>query len=166
VLESGALDPACHRGEPTLWASLAYFLKLERLFPRSKVFGQYHMGWLDMHVAHQIAACSGAAMLVRTAAIRQVGIFDEQFFMYAEDLDWCRRFREANWQVWYVPQASVTHIKYQSGLAKPNTTNISQTRHYFYQTMLQYFEKHSAAHTPRIISMMVRTALRYKQGGA
>ena len=116
VLSNGLLDPACHRGEPTPWASFTYLSGLERLFPRSRCLGSYHQGWKDSSKVHTIDACSGAAMMVRTSAMQTVGLLDERFFMYAEDLDWCRRFREAGFEVVYYPGATIIHHKYQSGI--------------------------------------------------
>lgn len=118
LLADGSLDLAAHRGEPTPWAAVTYFLKLEKLFPNSKIFARYHQSWKDLDNIHQIEACSGAAMIVRREAMNEVGLLDEQFFMYAEDLDWCRRFREAGWQIVFYPRSVIIHHKYKSGRGK------------------------------------------------
>lgn len=165
VLADGGVDLACHRGEPTPWAAITYFLGFEKRFPESRLFGQYHQTWKDFKVLHTIDACSGAAMLVRAQALQKVGDLDEQFFMYAEDLDWCRRFREHKYQIIYFPQSRVVHHKYKSGLAKrkdilePNIflqipgfshkkDLASSTRHHFFQTMKQYYSKHYQKSSP------------------
>ncbi|NCN03976.1 MAG: glycosyltransferase family 2 protein, partial [Candidatus Pacebacteria bacterium] len=96
---TGEIDPGCHRGEPTLWASLTYMLGLEKLFPKSRLFGQYHQYFNDLSTAHEVDACSGAAMIFRTELLEKVGLLDERFFMYAEDLDWCKRFRDKNYKI-------------------------------------------------------------------
>jgi len=113
LLASGKLDPASHRGEPTPWASLSYFSGLAKAFPKSKLFAQYHQTYQSLDQVHPIDACSGAAMMVRTAAMEKVGYLDERFFMYAEDLDWCKRFRDHGYQVIYIPEATVVHHKYK-----------------------------------------------------
>jgi GT2 family glycosyltransferase len=141
-LDSGLTDPACHRGEPTPWAAFTYFSGLERMFPRSRKFGQYHQTYLSMQTVHDIDACTGAAMLVRNEALSKVGLLDERFFMYAEDIDWCKRFREAGYRVVYHPEVTLIHHKYQSGLGNSDEKIKKDTRKWFYNTMLQYYDKH------------------------
>jgi GT2 family glycosyltransferase len=130
---------------------------LSRLFPRSRCLAAYHQGWKDLNEIHDIDACSGAALLVRTACLSKVGYLDERFFMYGEDLDWCRRFREAGYRVVYYPNMVLIHHKYQSGLAGHQQQLRSTTRYYFYDSMLAYYEKyyHTCATT-----RLVRKALR------
>lgn len=142
LLSNGKLDPASHRGEPTIWASLTYFSGLEKLFPHSPLFAQYHQTYKDLDQIHLVDACSGAAMMVRTSAMEKVGYLDERFFMYAEDLDWCRRFRDHGFQVVYHPEVIVIHHKYKSGRGHQDTQLSKKTSSHFYQTMLQYFDKH------------------------
>jgi GT2 family glycosyltransferase len=154
---SGELDPAAHRGEPTLWASIAYFSGLEELFPRSPIFGQYHQGYKDMSVTHEVDACSGAAMIVRRSVIEEVGVLDERFFMYAEDLDWCKRIREAGYKVIFFPEITLIHHKYKSGIRNTSQAIARKTHKHFYDTMLQYYDKHYAQDYPAF----VRTLLKY-----
>ena len=87
MLFSGGMDPDCHRGFPTPWASICYFLGLERLFPKSKSFGHYHKLYLDLNKAHEIDAGFGTVMFVRKKALDQAGLWDENYFFYGEDLD-------------------------------------------------------------------------------
>ncbi|PIR59093.1 MAG: glycosyltransferase family 2 protein [Candidatus Pacebacteria bacterium CG10_big_fil_rev_8_21_14_0_10_56_10] len=164
VFPTGQLDPACHRGEPTPWASLTYFLGLERLFPHSKLWGRYHQWYRDLSAVHQVDACSGAAMLVRAAAISKVGLLDERFFMYAEDLDWCRRFRQAGYQVVYHPEVTMVHHKYKSGLDSSSGRVAAKTQEYFYDTMLQYYDKHYRHRYPSWLRVAVRVMLLAKRG--
>lgn len=148
VTGDGSLDPACHRGEPTPWASFTYLCGLEKCFPRSRWLGQYHQGWQDLSTIHPVDACTGAAMVVRSSAMEQVGLLDERFFMYGEDLDWCRRFREAGYQIVYHPGVTVVHHKYQSGMKGGNAHTQQVTRRWFYQSMLLYFDKHYKGKRP------------------
>jgi len=140
VLPDGAIDLASHRGEPDPWSAFTYFSKLERVFPESKTFGGYHQTWQNFEETHEIAACSGAAMIVRMTAVQKVGVLDERFFMYAEDLDWCKRFRDAGYSIVFFPDSQVVHHKYKSGIGK--TQSNSKTKEYFFETMKQYYEKH------------------------
>lgn len=162
ILADGKLDPASHRGEPTIWASLTYFSGLEKLFPHSGVFAQYHQSFKDFTHIHPIDACSGAAMIVRMSAVEKVGLLDERFFMYAEDLDWCKRFRDHGLQVMYNPEAVVTHHKYKSGRGHQNTHLSKKTSSHFYQTMLQYFDKHYQNSYPFFIRWGLQFFIWYK----
>jgi GT2 family glycosyltransferase len=163
LLDNGKQDPACHRGEPTPFASLTYFLRLEKYFPGSKWFGQYHQTYKPMTALHDIDACSGAALMVRTSCLHQVGLLDERFFMYAEDLDWCKRFREAGYRVVFHPKVSVLHHKYQSGIRNTNKQIQQSTSYWFYTTMLQYYDKHYKDKYPRIFRFFLKILLALNQ---
>ena len=160
----GAIDPACHRGEPTPWVSLTYFLKLAKLFPKKALFSEYHQTYKDLFEAHDIAACSGAAMLVRKSALDKVGVLDERFFMYAEDLDWCKRFREAGYRVHYFPEVRIIHHKYKSGIKNASQKIARKTRMHFYDTMLQYYDKHYRDAYPGFVRTVLRYFLIIKKG--
>ncbi len=161
----GQLDLASHRGEPTLWASFTYFSGLESLMPRTKRFGSYHQLYKPMTEPHEIDACSGAAMIIRTSAMKKVGYLDEQFFMYAEDLDWCKRFRETGYKIVFHPSVQVIHHKYKSGLLSTSAQTAHKTRGYFYDTMLQYYDKHYQSRYPKWVRTLVQTLLFIKKGG-
>lgn len=162
---NGKIDPACHRGEPTPWAAFTYFLKLEALLPKSKLFGQYHQHYKDLNSHHLIDACSGAAMMVRTSAMDEVGYLDDRYFMYAEDLDWSRRFRDAGYQVVYHPEAKVTHHKYKSGIKSSSKKIAKTTNRYFYDTMLSYYDKHYQDKYPKFVRTLIRYYITVKKGG-
>lgn len=160
VLAGGQLDWASHRGFPTPWSAFTYFLGLRKLIPKSKLFGGYHMTWQDLSAVHEIDACSGAAMIVRKEAMKNVGLLDERFFMYAEDIDWCYRFKEAGWKVMYHPGLTIFHHKYQSGRKHGKHTDVGrQSTAMFYDTMMQFYEKHYAEKYPRIVTIAVKLGL-------
>lgn len=161
-LADGRLDPASHRGEPTVWASFTYFTGLAKRFPQSRLWAQYHQTYQSFDQIHFIDACSGAAMMVRRRAMEDVGLLDEQFFMYAEDLDWCKRFRTAGYQICYFPGVTVTHHKYKSGRGKTNAALAEQTNRHFYQTMLQYFDKHYRTASPFWVRWLIQGFVWYK----
>jgi GT2 family glycosyltransferase len=155
-LPSGQIDLASHRGEPTPWASLTYFSGLAKLFPGTKLVAQYHQTNKNFQTIHEIDACSGAAMIVSTQGMEKVGYLDEQFFMYAEDLDWCKRFRDAGYKVVYFPESTIVHHKYKSGRGTANSSLAKKTNAYFYQTMLQYYDKHYQKRYPRILRWCIQ----------
>ncbi|MFZ5366144.1 MAG: glycosyltransferase family 2 protein [Patescibacteria group bacterium] len=126
MLFSGGMDPDCHRGFPTPWASVCYFLGLERLFPKSKIFGQYHKFYLDLDKPHEIDAGFGTFMFVRKKVLDQVGNFDESYFFYGEDLDLFYRIKKAGWKVMFYPEPLVTHHKGASSGLRKESREISQ----------------------------------------
>ncbi|MBU0576738.1 glycosyltransferase family 2 protein [Patescibacteria group bacterium] len=162
---NGKIDPACHRGEPTLWASLTYFAKLESLFPKSRTFGQYHQSFKDLGSHHTIDACSGATLMVRKSAMDKVGFLDDRFFMYAEDLDWCRRFRDKDYEIVYHPQVKIVHHKYKSGIKSSSKKIAKTTNKYFYDTMLAYYDKHYVNKYPKFIRTLIRYYINIKKEG-
>lgn len=161
---TGEIDPACHRGEPTPWASFTYFAKLEKLFPHNPHTSQYHQGWKDLQTIHTVDACSGAALLVRTTVIDEIGLLDERFFMYAEDLDWCKRMRDAGYLVVYHPGVRVYHHKYKSGLKTASQKIAKQTKRHFYDTMLQYYDKHYRQSYPQLVRSVLKVFVVIKKG--
>ena len=105
----------CRRGEPRPVAVFSYFLGLDRLFPRSRRFGEYLLGYLDPDQIHTAAGVSGSCMLIRREVVDQIGYLDEQYFAYQEDADYCYRARRAGWEVYYVPSAQIIHFGGQGG---------------------------------------------------
>jgi len=119
VLYSGKMDPDCHRGFPTPWASLTYFLGLEKLFPKSRLFGQYHKFYENLDKPHEIDAGFGTFMLIRKEVYEAIGGWDESYFFYGEDLDYFYRIKQAGWKVMFYPKILLKHHKGgSSGLRK------------------------------------------------
>lgn len=162
--KNGEIDPACHRGEPDPWTSFTYFSKLASLFPQSSLFARYHQTYQNLFEPHEIDACSGAAMLVRKSAMDKVGVLDERFFMYAEDLDWCKRFRESGYTIYYYPKVVVIHHKHKSGIKNASQKIARKTRMHFYDTMLQYYDKHYRDTYPEFVRTLLRYFLVIKKG--
>lgn len=162
--KNGSIDPACHRGEPDPWTSFTYFTKLSSLFPQSSLFARYHQTYQNLFEPHEIDACSGAAMMVRKSAMDKVGILDERFFMYAEDLDWCKRFRESGFSIYYLPTVTVIHHKHKSGIKNASQKIARKTRMHFYDTMLQYYDKHYRDTYPEFVRTLLRYFLVIKKG--
>lgn len=128
-LKSGGMDVDCHRGFPTPWASFCHFAGLEKLFPRSKIFGRYHQTWKDFGKTHEIDSCCGAFMIVRRQAMDEVGIWDDDFFFYGEDLDWCYRIKQAGFKVVYHPVVKIIHHKgATSGIRKESREVTTATK--------------------------------------
>ena len=111
----GSLQKACRRGVSRPWAAFSYFSGLSALFPKSKFFGGYLLNYLDENTTHEVDGVSGSCMLVRRVVVEQVGYFDERFFAYQEDADFCFQAKKAGWKVVYHPQAQIIHYGGQGG---------------------------------------------------
>ncbi len=142
VREDGSLDLACRRSFPTPSAFLYRSMGLSKLFPQSPRFGRYNLTYLDPDELTEVDSVVGAFMLVRAEAIHQVGLLDENFFLYGEDLDWAYRIRKAGWKIYYNPQVTVLHVKGAS------TRHSRRARYEFYRAMDIFYRKHYAATTP------------------
>ena len=126
LLQSGPLDDACHRGFPSPWNAICHFSGLSRVFPKSKLFNGYHLGYQNMDTIHEIDSCSGAFMMVRSRIGESIGWFDEDFFWYGDDLDFCYRIKEKNWNVVYIPDATIIHYKGVASGIKKHSRHLSQ----------------------------------------
>ena len=111
VTETGELDHACKRSFPTPLSALAHFTGVGRSDDASSALSQYRATDLGEDEPGEVDAVNGAFMLVRAAAVREVGLLDEGYWLYMEDLDWCRRFWEAGWKVFYEPAGIALHLK-------------------------------------------------------
>jgi GT2 family glycosyltransferase len=111
VLESGELDHACKRSFPTPLSALAHFTGVGRAEGASEALSQYRVTSLGDDEPGEVDAVNGAFMLCRAAAIREVGLLDEGYWLYMEDLDWCHRFWDAGWKVFYEPAGVALHVK-------------------------------------------------------
>lgn len=160
---NGSLDPACHRGFPTPWAALTYFLGFERLFPKSKLFGQYHLGFLPMDKTHEIDSPTGAFYLVRREVIEKVGLLDEDYFMYGEDLDWSYRIKQAGWKIIYYPYVKIIHLKKSSGRESKDEKLRRETTSHFYETMGTFYKKHYLGKYPKIVTRSIMLAIEIKK---
>jgi GT2 family glycosyltransferase len=98
------------RGFPTIWRLATEYLFLRKLAPGSSVLNGYYAGGFDHDRPRRVEWAMGFAMFVRREAVDDVGALDESFFMFAEETDWCRRFWDAGWEVWFTPTATFTHV--------------------------------------------------------
>jgi len=108
-----SLQPTCFMFPSTLNMLLSSSY-LYKLFPRSKFFGRERMTWWHRDNVKEVDVVTGCFMIVRREAIEQVGVMDEQFFMYGEETDWCYRFKQAGWKVMFTPCAEIIHLGGQS----------------------------------------------------
>lgn len=150
----GQLDWSCRRSLPTPWNVLSRILQLHRPFPRSPFFTAYELRHLDPGEVYDVGAVSGAFMTVRMACTRSVGLLDERFFLYAEDVDFCARMAAAGHRTVYYGKCLASHHK---GAA------VRQNRWrgvwYFHWTAWQYYRKHWSRGLGLILKPFVFAAL-------
>ncbi|MEO0074773.1 MAG: glycosyltransferase family 2 protein [candidate division WOR-3 bacterium] len=162
-LADGKIDPACHRGFPTPWASFCYFIGLEKLFPKSRILGGYHLGWLPLSTIHEIDTPSGCFYLVRREVIEQVGLLDESYFLFYEEVDWSYRIKQAGWKIYYFPEVKITHYKGISSGIKKNTSKLSRATkeikrnaiNSFCDSIKIFYDKHYKDKYPLIITWFI-----------
>jgi len=151
VRPDGTFDHAAKRGFPTVMTAFYYFLGLSRLAPRSRRFAHYTAGHLREDEEGYVDAVNGAFMLVKRRAYEDVGVLDEQFWLYGEDLDWCKRFGRHGWKILYWPEVSVTHVKGASS----GTHRRWELHRAFHHSIWLYYRKHHAPNDPRIVRALV-----------
>lgn len=137
ILPDGSLDKACRRGFPTPSASFYYAFGISKLFPHVPRFNQYQLGYLNADEEYPVDCLVGAFMLVRRKAIDEVGLLDEQFFMYGEDVDWCYRIKQAGWTNYYYPKTHIIHYKGASSRKRP-----LKIVYEFHRAMYLFHRKH------------------------
>lgn len=119
VYPTGERDPDNHRGFPTPWNAFCHFAMLSRLFPGSPRFNGYFRSYEDFSAVHPVPVIAGSYMMMPRALDRQLGGWDETYFFYGEDIDYCYRIDQAGYQIVYYPLVEVLHYKgASSGLRK------------------------------------------------
>jgi len=130
-----------------MFLSTTYFYKL---FPKSKFFGREQMTWWYRNDVREVDVVTGCFMLVRREAIEQVGMMDEQFFIYAEETDWCYRFKQAGWKIVFTPDAQIIHFGGGSSKQKQSEMTL-QLR----QSILLFMKKHKSFLTYTLARLLV-----------
>ena len=156
IMSNGELDVACRRSFPTPEISFYRMFGLSKLFPTSRRFGRYNMTYLSPDVETEVDALVGAFMMLRREVIAQVGLLDEDYWMYGEDLDWAFRIKQAGWRIMYNPAVTVLHLKRASSNRSPKAQKA------FYQAMLKFYRDHYRATTPFWLHTAVMAGLLVK----
>ncbi len=154
VAGDGSLDLACRRSFPSLWDGLCRASGLSKLFPKSRLFARYNLTYLDEDQTYMVDAVNGAFMFTRREAVRQVGLLDEDYIMYIEDLDWCYRFQKAGWKIVYHPVATTLHLKGQS--ARQNSSEMISE---LFRSTKTFYRKHYFPNVGPLREMLVVQSL-------
>ncbi|TGE25411.1 glycosyltransferase [Hymenobacter aquaticus] len=155
----GKFLPESKRGLPTPAVAFYKIFGLASLFPKSRTFGRYHLGYLDKDQPHEIEVLSGAFMLMRRAALDQVGLLDEDYFMYGEDIDLSYRLTRGGWKNYYFPGTRIIHYKGES--TKRTSVNYVFV---FYRAMVIFARKHFAPQRAGLFSLLINLAIWLRAG--
>jgi GT2 family glycosyltransferase len=167
LLPDGRPDDGAHRGFPTPWNAFCYFTGLARIFPRLRLTSGYTLGWLDAATVHEVDALVGAFMLVRHQAGAAIGWWDEDFFFYGEDLDFCYRLKQKGWKVFYAPLGTATHFKGAAAGIKRRSRRLSKSSvdtrlrasRARFEAMRVFYRKHYVTRYPRPVTWIVFRAI-------
>jgi len=161
VLADGTLDRACRRSFPSPEVAFYRLSGLMKLFPNHPRFARYNLLNVDEDTPLDVDSVVGAFMLVRRDVIEAVGMFDEAFRLYGEDLDWAYRIKQAGWRIRYHPKVVVLHYKRQSTSQRP----VSSIRS-FYQAMRIFYDKHYARQHSAPFNALVRASIKGYEAAA
>lgn len=158
---TGRFLPESKRGLPTPQVAFFKIIGLARLFPRSKVFGRYHLGHLPENEAAPIEILSGACMFLRKKTLDEVGLLDESFFMYGEDIDLSYRITLGGYRNWYFPDARIIHYKGES--TKKSSVNYVFV---FYNAMAIFAQKHFTQRSAGVFPLLINGSIYLSAAGA
>ena len=150
----GTFLPESKRGLPTPEVAFYKIFGLSLMFPRSRRFGRYHLGYLDNERVHEIEILSGAFMFMRRNVLEETGLLDEDFFMYGEDIDLSYRITKAGYKNYYFPNTRIIHYKGES--TKKSSINYVFV---FYRAMVIFAQKHFSQKNANLFSMLINMAI-------
>jgi len=150
----GSFQAASRRSLPTPWVAFTRIVGLSRIFPRSPVFGRYNLTYLKPDHEGEIDVLSGSLMMIRRETIEQVNYFDEDYFMYGEDIDLCYRIKKAGWQIYYTPRTKAIHYKGESS-KRSELSFIAN----FYSAMLIFINKHFPTRYSVLVKILITAGI-------
>ena len=137
VNSDGSLQKGSKRSFPTISVALPKLIGFDKIFPHSKWAGRYNLNFLNPDEIHKVDAISGSCMFIRSELFNKIGGFDEQFFMFGEDLDLCYHVHQLGFDVYYLPTTQIIHYQGESVKSAPYDSINA-----FYQAMILFSEKH------------------------
>ena len=154
---SGTFLPESKRGFPSPWVAFCKTFGLAAIFPKSKTFGRYHLGYLSPDSTNPVDVLSGAFMWMRRSVLGEVGLLDEQFFMYGEDIDLSYRIKQGGYENYYFAGTSIIHYKGES--TKKGSLNYVRV---FYQAMIIFARKHFTGERAWLFVSMLQLAIYFR----
>ncbi len=155
----GHFLPESKRGLPTPWVAFYKIFGLSSMFPKSKRFGKYHLSYLDPSQIQSIDVLAGAFMLLRMETLDRVGLLDEDYFMYGEDIDLSYRITQGGYKNYYFPNTTIIHYKGES--TKKGSLNYVKM---FYNAMIIFARKHFTKSYAGLFSFFIHLAIYFRAG--
>lgn len=163
---AGNFLPESKRGLPTPAVAFYKIFGLSALFPSSKLFGKYHLGYLDRNQVHEVDVLSGAFMMLSRKALDKIAllegkneVLDEAFFMYGEDIDLSYRIQKAGFKNYYFPETKIIHYKGES--TRKSSVNYVFV---FYKAMVIFAQKHFSQKNAKLFSFLIHIAIWMRAG--
>ena len=155
----GNFAPESKRGLPTPFVAFYKMVGLSRFFPKSAKFGKYHLSYLPQDQINEVDVLSGAFMLMRKSVLDKIGLLDETFFMYGEDIDLSYRIQKAGYKNYYFPETQIIHYKGES--TKRSSLNYVII---FYKAMAIFSRKHFSGSNAFWFNALIHFAIFLKAG--
>jgi GT2 family glycosyltransferase len=153
----GNFLPESKRGLPTPWVAFYKMFGLSKLFPNSRRFGKYHLTYLNENEIHEVDVLAGAFMLMRKETLNKVGLLDETFFMYGEDIDLSYRITLGGYKNYYFPETTIIHYKGES--TKKGSLNYVKV---FYNAMIIFARKHFSGGNAGVFAFIIHLAIWFR----
>jgi len=135
----GTFQKSCRRGVARPWNVISYFTGLAERFPDNSKYTGYHLSHLDENILNEVDGVSGSCMMIRRNLIDKIDCFDERFFAYQEDSDYCFRAKAAGWKIYYVPEAEVIHDAGRGGSAAYKYRSLFEWHRSYYLLYKKHF---------------------------
>ncbi|HVF69615.1 MAG TPA: glycosyltransferase family 2 protein [Xanthomonadales bacterium] len=166
-IPTGGIDEASHRGFPTPWNAFTHFSGLEKLFPKSQLFAGYTQGFKDMDLVHEVDAISGAFLFVRREVGEKIGWWDEEYFFYGEDIQFCYNIKKLGYKIYYVPDVSILHYGGVSSGIKKQSHHITTAdkdhrkimQGHRFEAMRIFYKKNYQKKYPRFVGWIVNEGI-------
>lgn len=170
-LPKGGIDEASHRGFPTPWNAFTHFSGLEKAFPKNKLFSGYIQGWKDMNSTHEVDSITGAFLMIPRKVGEEVGWWDEDYFFYGEDLQFCYNIRKKGYKIYYVPQVSILHYggvssgiknkKQSSTLTTADAERKKIMQGHRFNAMRIFYKKNYESKYPKLLTWFVHRGINH-----
>lgn len=155
----GNFLPESKRALPSPLVAFYKIFGLSTLFPKSKRFSKYHLGYLDKNKTHEVEILAGAYMFLRKSVLDKIGLLDDTFFMYGEDIDLSYRIILGGYKNYYFPETQILHYKGES--TKKGSVNYVLV---FYNAMIIFAKKHFSKKNAKLFSFLIKTAIFFRAG--
>jgi len=166
---TGKMQPECHRGFPTPWRSFCYFSGLSKIFPKTGFFNGYFLGNLNRKTIHPIEACVGAFLMVKKSVGQKIGWWNESYFFYGEDLDFCYQLKQKGFNLYFNPHCKITHFQGVSSgiinksqhLSKASRTTKLRSAQASVNAMRIFYERNLIQKYPKPIQKLVMLGIKF-----